>query len=1239
MISICSKDSHCLDAATKELRSEGYEIDLLQADSSDMDEDMIFLSEVCKKTSDADFIVVKVHGDVTYFKKFDRLKDAIDRNGRAAFLSCTEEWVMKEYKYMFRGNKDYDLINTYITLGGDSNYRGLLCWALNTFGGADLKLPDPEVPPAQGAYHPDKGMVDIEEMIRTFDSDLPSVAIFFYQKQYIAGNTKHIDGLVKALESRGANVLPIFMFTCEDKIAGAMGIKKIIDKYLIENGRPIVDCVIETMSFSQTLIANPGDGTQVPDDPFFDRFGIPIIQTTSLMGSEAYWKDNIFGLSSAEIAFDIVHPEFDGQIITVPSASTEIAPDGARYNSPIAERVDDVADIAVRWANLRRKSNIEKKVAILLYMYPPQTDRAGGAAGLDTFQSTVDLLTRMKKEGYKIDWMPESSRELTERMLAGLTNDCDWMTDETIRKASMDMVTAKEYTNWTSDISSAAKKKIEASWGPAPGDVRVTGGKIQIPGIMNGNIVIGFQPDRGHESMKDYHNTECVMPHQYLAYYRWLREDFGADAVIHVGTHGTLEWLPGKSVGLSADCCPDYVLKNIPDIYPYIIGNPGEGIQAKRRGAAVIVDHMIPAMCRAGSYEGLLELESALQRYMNAGSFMQNDNQALIGNKLHEIVMKMSLFSDIGLTEDATAEDVGSKTDELYDYLLEVKGALIKDGMHTLGKIPSGERLEETVYSLTRFVNDDVPSLRESIAGSMGFSFSELSDSPSELNTNTGKLNGQIMDEIEGAVQTVIESFILKDFNEESCIRAVKEIFPNYTDDLVKVTSFICGELYPNLMLMGGEIDSVIRGLDGKFISPGPSGCPTRGRAKILPTGKNFYSIDPDAVPWHSSWEIGKKMADQMVQRFVDENGCYPKSIGIVIWATDTMKTGGDDVAYILWLLGVRPVWTGYGGRVKGLEIVPLSELGRPRIDVTVRISGLFRDTFPNVTNLLDEAVDMVSSLDESSEDNFLLENLRSEITDRIKEGIPSDEARALAKIRIFGDPPGSYGTGVDVLIRTSDWSDIKDLSNIYQSYGCHVYGKGRKGEKMPELFKVRLSKMQVTVKNSVSREYDMFDNDDVYIFLGGLNAAVTAVSGNRPMSIIGDSSNTSKVKTKTIEEESKFIFRSKILNPKWLNGLKQHGFKGAQEISEMFEYVFAWDATSDIVEPWMYESLAETYILDGEVKEWIDDVNPYAMREMLQRLMEAIDRGMWEPTEEMNKRLSDAFLENEDILEGRTDR
>ncbi|MDR3206351.1 MAG: cobaltochelatase subunit CobN [Candidatus Methanoplasma sp.] len=1232
VVSVYTGDHRAFDAPAGELRAEGFDIEVECADSADLDADAVVFSEFLDRVGSADLIMIRVHGDVTYFKRFDALRKAVDRAGTVAFLSCTEKWVMDEYRYMFRDADGYDLLARLSFLGGGANNKNILKWGLRTFAGADVEVSGPAAPVSQGAYHPDTGTTDIAERIDALDRSKPTVAVFFYQELHRSGNMKHIDGLIRALERKGANPLALFFRTCADDVPGAMGLQEIVDRHLL-NGPVAVDCVIETMGFSQTLTANPGCGNQVADRDFFERLDVPILQSMVVSDTEEHWKDGASGLSAMEIVSNAVHPEFDGQIITVPCASTEIDVDGGRWHSPIAGRVDDIAETAVRWARLRRKKNADKRVAILLYMYPPRTDLAGGASGLDTFQSAADMLKAMKDLGYSVEWVPENGGELTERLLAGITNDTSWLSDAEVSERALDLMSVEKYAEHTGDVPDAAKSRITDGWGPPPGDVHTTGGRMHIPGILNGNVLISFQPDRGRSLQSSYHDVNCVMPHQYLAYYRWLRSEFCADAVVHLGTHGTLEWLPGKSVGLSADCCPDYVLGRMPNVYPYIIGNPGEGIQAKRRCAAAVVDHMIPAMRRAGSYDDLEELESVLQAYMGAESAMQGENMSLIGDRLYGAVSKMSLFSDAGLPEDASAADVCGKAGMLYDYVLELKNAMIKDGMHILGSVPEGERLEETIYSLTRHRNDGTPSLRASVAKSMGLDLDGLLKNPSGTDASTGMLNGRLADGVESKVSDLISRFASLGFDRSGCERAARELFPNDNGDLTEVVGFICGELHPNILRTSDEMRNVMHGLDGGHIPPGPSGCPTRGRARILPTGRNLYSIDPGGIPWHSSWEIGSRMADQMVERYVKDNGQYPKDVGIVVWATDVMKTGGDDISYILRLMGLRPVWTGYGGRVTGLEVIPISELGRPRIDVTVRISGLFRDAFPNLVDLLDDAVNTVSGLDESEEDNYLKANLRAEIARYLKENMSPDDARAAAMIRIFGDAPGTYGAGVDVLIETSRWDDLGDLGDIYRTYGCYAYGRGRRGESAPEQFRTRLSKAMVTVKNNVSRELDMFDHDDTYLYLGGMNAAVRALGGD-PTSFMGDSSDTDNTKLRTVEEEGRYIFRSKILNPKWLEGLKRHGFKGAQEISEMFEFVFAWDATSDVIEDWMYESMTESYVFDKETREWIENVNPYAMREMVSRLMEAVGREMWDPSEEVMEKLSDIYLSNEERLE-----
>jgi len=426
----------------------------------------------------------------------------------------------------------------------------------------------------------------------------------------------------------------------------------------------------------------------------------------------------------------------------------------------------------------------------------------------------------------------------------------------------------------------------------------------------------------------------------------------------------------------------------------------------------------------------------------------------------------------------------------------------------------------------------------------------------------------------------------------------------------------------------------MIKGLDGGYVPPGPSGDPTRGNAHLLPTGRNYYSIDPATIPTPAAWKTGKSMADQMIERYVQEKGEYPQRVGIVVWATDTMRTGGDDIAYLLWLMGLRPVWSDRGGTVTGLEVIPASVLNRPRIDVTLRISGLFRDTYPNLVHLIDEGVEIIASLDESEEVNYLSAHLRQDMLEKIKEGFSEADAREQSLIRIFGDPPGNHGCAVGEVVHASAWKDRKDLADVYTTWGAHAYGRKFRGEKVTELFKKQFGRLDATVKNRVSREFDILDVDDDYIFLGGMNACVKSYGDKDPVSFIGEGSDPDNVKTRLLDEEIRYVFRSRILNPRWFEGLKPHGFRGVQEITNTIEYTFGWDVTSDAVDDWEYLAAAEHFLFHEENRQWIEENNPYALHTITGRLLEAIDRGFWDADDDVVRRLQDIYLSSEELLE-----
>ncbi|MBQ6548204.1 MAG: cobaltochelatase subunit CobN, partial [Candidatus Methanomethylophilaceae archaeon] len=852
-------------------------------------------------------------------------------------------------------------------------------------------------------------------------------------------------------------------------------------------------------------------------------------------------------------------------------------------------------------------------------------------------ESVVSIIRRMKESGYTVDHVPKDSKELIDECLSNVTNDFNWMNDSEILDKCIDTVGREQYGGWFGGIPEFNRKKMIEHWGEAPGTVTTVGDRMIIPGVMNGNILISYQPLRAWSEKSDslYHDPVLSPPHQYLAYYRWLKEVWGADAVVHMGTHGSLEWLPGKTVGLSAKCYPDLILNSIPDIYPYMIDDPGEGIQAKRRAEAVLIGHLHATMARADGYEDLEKLNDLIQEYIRMGP-ASNERKDMILKDIYDEAVKLNILGDI-FDEQQTPESLRENIWNLHDYLTEIKDALIRDGLHILGHVPSGERFIESLYSLTRLRNGEIPSLRESLLSYMGYDPDAVRDDPS--GTSKGKLNSDILSESDDRVMGILRALDSEGYDTEKGLQSVKDIIGGMSDDIERTVRYICTTLVKNLRGTSGELDNLMHALDGGYVLPGPSGAPTRGNADILPTGRNYYGIDPDTIPTRSSWEIGKKMADQMIERYVNDKGEYPKEIGFIIWATDTYKNDGDDVAYILWLMGVRPVWSKNGPQVCGLEVVPLKELGRPRLDVTVRITGLFRDTFPNLIDLIDDAVKLVSGLDEADKDNQLAANLRKDIIEGIAEGLTEDEARKRSSVRIFGCPPGAYGPGINHAVESSDWKTVQDLADIYITWGSSAYGRGHSGESMKDEFVKRFSKVGVTVKNMPDREIDLFDIDDVYGYLGGLNAFVRTYGRKDAVSYMGDGSNPENTKVRSASEESKFVFRSKILNPKYIDGMMQHGYRGAAEMANLTEYVFGWDATSDIIEKWMYDGIAEKYLLDEKVKEWMLDVNPPAMKDILDRLYEAIDRGMWDADDDMKQKLKDLYFEMEDRIEEVTDR
>jgi cobaltochelatase CobN len=779
---------------------------------------------------------------------------------------------------------------------------------------------------------------------------------------------------------------------------------------------------------------------------------------------------------------------------------------------------------------------------------------------------------------------------------------------------------------------------------------------IPIPGIELGNVFIGIQPSRGYDRdpSLNYHAPDLEPTHQYLAYYYWLREKFQVGAIVHVGKHGNLEWLPGKSIALSANCYPEVALQAIPNIYPFIVNDPGEGSQAKRRSQAVIIDHLTPPLTRAELYGGLEKLEALIDEYYEAQS-LDPTRLPIISDRITQLVREEQLNRDLGIKEIDT-QSITQFLTIADGYLCELKEAQIRDGLHILGKCPQGSQLRDLIVAIARSPSLNRLGLTQAIARDLGLDFDPLSDVDGELQVGENyfspsqKIENWYNNYLQQLQQArtkreaiaIIES-IAAELVESIC-KGESPLDPpllrGVRGDLThtqKQITWIANTLLPNLQQCDREIANLIASLDGKYVPSGASGAPTRGRPEVLPTGRNFYSVDIRSIPTETAWDVGRKAAEAVIERYTQENGEYPQTLAISIWGTSTMRTGGDDIAQVMALMGVQPVWDGLSRRVVDFEILPASVLERPRVDVTVRVSGFFRDSFPNILSLLNNITQAIAKLPESAAINPLSERVETETQFWQQQGLTTDAARQRASYRLFGSKPGAYGAGLQGLIESQNWQTDEDLARAYLNWSSYAYDSNGKGHAAPESFQQRLQQLQIVLHNQDNREHDLLDSDDYYQFQGGLTAAVRSLTGNNPTVYFGDNSRPSNPKVRKLEEEIARVYRSRVVNPKWIQGVMRHGYKGAFEMAATVDYLFAYDATTKCVPDYMYEGVARAYILDNEVGQFVRDKNPWALRDMAERLLEAHQRGMWHnATEQIVETLKEIANQAEGAIEMR---
>lgn len=1177
-------------------------------------------------------------------QEIDRLIEEMKTAGVPLFVSSAAAGRNRELlKHCTVAPEDYKAISTYLSYGGKNNLSNLLLYLANRFTGTSYDLKAPEPPQWEGIYHPDFSFFPTYEQYskKKLAPGKVTVGLWFNQNHLQGGNTAFVDSLIREIELQGANVIPLFFRAVKDDALGTKGLEWLVENYYMQNGKTIVDVVINALSFSLPLNSTSADASCA----FLKRLGVPVLKAVLTCNTLTEWQNSLQGLNPVDICRCIALPEFDGDLITVPVAAMEFTETdpatGAKIIKfqPIPERVNKMVRLSLKWAKLRRTPNKQKRVAIILHNYPPRNDTIGHAFGLDTPASVLNILKSLDAAGYHLESLPASGQHLIETILNGLTNDRRWLSNQDLAKRAVAKIPAAQYNRWFKELPAVTQKAMTKAWGQPPGELFCHNQELLVPGIVNGSVFVGLQPPRGFsdDPASIYHSPDLAMPHHYYAYYKWIRDSFKADVIMHVGTHGTLEWLPGKSVGLSDTCFPDIAISDLPHIYHYIISNPGEGTQAKRRSYCCIIDHLVPAMSNADSYGELAELEVMLRDYYHAKTF---DKEKLpnMQEQIWEKVCKAKIDKDLEVTREAVFTDFDEFLENLHGYIHELTDTQIRDGIHTLGEAPSGAKLENFLVSLTRLSNGAVPSLRQSIAELKGYDYEDMLANKGKLRAD-GKTNGDILNEINHISLELLKQFNLAGFKQQSIDTVIQNVLGTACSSVKKCLSYVSDFLVPALTATADELSNTVSACNGNYVSSGPSGSPTRGMCDVLPTGRNFYSVDPRAVPSVAAWRVGVSMGDALLERYLKDEGKYPENIAMVVWATDNMRTKGDDIAEILYLMGAKPVWEKTSGRVTGVEAIPLEQLKHPRIDVTLRISGLFRDTFPDVVSILDDAVHLIAGLKEPADKNFLAKHVTAETKKRTLQGENQEAAREEASYRIFSTKPGTYGCGINEAIDSKNWKDQTDLANIYVTWGGYAYGRNNYGKSAPEQFKHRLSKVNLTVKNDNTREYDILDSDDWYDAHGGLVAAVKTFKGDAPNSYCGDSSDPDRVKVRSTSEETKHVFRSRLLNPKYIEGMKHHNYHGAADLSRSIDFVFGWDATVEAVEDWMYEDLANKYVLDPEMQKWFKEVNPYALQNMTERLLEAIKRGMWQASDEMKRQLQQLYLNVEGLLEGENDK
>jgi cobaltochelatase CobN len=1158
-------------------------------------------------------------------------------------------------------------VGEYLQSADVDNVEQMLRFLADTFLLEGFGFEPPTTAPELGVYLPGRGDVTLAQALAAplppDAGDRPVVGIAFYRSHRLSGNTDFVDGLCAAIVRAGGRPLPVWSYTL--RRAGA---ERTVAALELLDGQ--IDALVTTMlATGGSNRADAASGVPFDDGGSDEQMGwdasaiealdVPVIQALCVTMSRERWLAGNEGLLPVDAATQVAIPEFDGRIIGGPISFKERLLDDSpvgvavpRY-VPDAERCDRLAALVLRHARLRQPA-VRRRIAIVLTAFPTKHARIGMAVGLDTPASAIGLLHALKADGVDVRDIPPDGDALIHALIAAGGHDPEFLTDERLAAAPL-RIPAADYLGWLETLPADLTASISERWGPPPGERYLdrgerasAGGDLVIAGLELGDVVVLIQPPRGYgeDQVGIYHDPELPPAHHYLAVYRWLDHHWRADAIVHLGKHGTLEWLPGKMLALSASCAPDAALGSMPLVYPFVVNDPGEGAQAKRRAHAVVIDHLVPPMMRAESYDELAELEGLMDEYARL-EVLDPSKLPGLAAEVWKAIEAANLQEDLGVAGQPA--DAGALVEHLDGYLCEVKDVQIKDGLHVLGVVPDGRHLRGLVAAIARHGSGRIPGLRRAVGAAFSLDEPALVAAPGvrvepsrsrdliARFPGTAHRGSDLIDRLEEAQHALLTRLADHDWDPGRAAETCRDLLGREDAGVVAALRFAAGVVVPRLHRSTDEMANLLGALRGRHVPAGPSGSPTRGRLDVLPTGRNFYSVDPRALPSQLSYATGVRLADAVLERYVSDTGGLPEMVGLVAWATAAMRTQGDDAAEVLALLGVRPTWDPSSRRVTGIELIGLDELGRPRIDVTLRISGFFRDAFPHLIGLLDDAVTLVAGLDEPDELNFVAKHARRDAA-RLAGELDRADAWRRSTTRIFGSKPGTYGAGLSQLLETRDWRADEDLAAVYEAWGGFAYGRGLHGQPAGPAMRAAFGQIEVAVKNVDSQEHDHLDSGDYYQYHGGMVATIRVLRGRDPAAYLGDSADPRTVKVRTLAEETRRIFRARVANPHWIGSMVRHGYKGAAELAATVDYLFGYDAMTNVVSDWMYELLAAKYLLDEEIAAFMDRANPWAARGIAEKLLDAADRGLWSaPEDETLAAIKARYLALEDQLEEAT--